>query len=556
MNDQIKKIDGKLYRSLLCAGIDFLTVNKEKVNDLNVFPVPDGDTGTNMVVTLRSAYNSLASLDDSLDLLCRTFAYNVVLGARGNSGVIVSQFMKGASEALIGKDEAGIADIVEALIRGVASAYASVAKPVEGTILTVVREASDEVSKAFRCKKITSINELIDTFIEKAKISLEGTPELLPILKKANVVDSGGAGIVYFFEGVQKCLAGEEISVRNESESISSIDFSRFSTRSEFPFGYCTECLLQLTDDKGDPRSFDFDKFTKDLTAIGSSVAASLEGDKVKIHVHTQKPEEALAFIHSYGEFLTLKIENMSVQHDGIAVGSSASPSFCASNCAHKRIGAVAVSPDGSMDEIFRELGVDYILSGTKECAPCAEDFIRAYDAIDADRIIVFPNEKSNLLTVEQSISLSQRDDIFILDTKTPAECYAALTMFDCESKDFDSMFAFLRETIANVTVLTVAKAVKEATFGDEKIKAGDYISMKKEALIFCGDDLSEVLFETVIKITQEEEKEVVTFFSPKGADRHAIKEVQKRIRENNIYIDVGIIDTEGDGETLFISFE
>ncbi|MBR5858425.1 MAG: DAK2 domain-containing protein, partial [Clostridia bacterium] len=306
-------IDGINFRNLLDYGIRSLAVYKDKVNALNVFPVPDGDTGTNMLLTLQNGYEAISETEASLGETARSFSRAIVFGARGNSGVIVSQFFRGLCESLYDKETADFCELVSAFENGVVSAYKSVSKPVEGTILTVIREAIEHVRKELDDYRLDSVNEVISAFIDKAKSTLNNTPNMLAVLKSANVVDSGGAGIIYVFEGMRCYLDGKPLPIyehNQPSAAKKANDFSKFNKNSLFEYGYCTELLIQLTF-RAD--SFSVSAFRDELSELGDSIVVSYEDDKVKLHIHTFAPEKVLAHCHTYGEFLSLKIENMSV---------------------------------------------------------------------------------------------------------------------------------------------------------------------------------------------------------------------------------------------------
>ena len=306
----IKEINGSTYIELIQYGIRNLELHRSRLNELNVFPVPDGDTGTNMVMTLRYGSEALkGSGSEKLSELSARFSSSAVFGARGNSGVIVSQFFKGMSEAFSGLEAADPAALARALEGGCSRAYAAVAKPVEGTMLTVIKDSSAALTRAL---PLDTVDEAISVFLTEAKLSLERTPELLPILRKAGVVDSGGAGIVTFFEGVSKYLAGEDIEDSESNEHTEVIDFSQFTVNTRFEYGYCTEGVIQLC---RDPKLFNVGAFRTALSEKADSIVLTLEGDKLKLHAHSRDLGALMRICQTVGEFLTVKIENMTVQN-------------------------------------------------------------------------------------------------------------------------------------------------------------------------------------------------------------------------------------------------
>ena len=309
----IERIDGICYKNMIDYGVRNLEIHCDILNGLNVFPVPDGDTGTNLVMTVKNGLKAIEDAGEDIAPVAQKFARAIVFGARGNSGVISSQFFKGISEYFAKSDKVDIELFVCALEKGVKAAYEAVAVPSEGTILTVIREATQYVRD--NLQKITSINSLVELFLEQARISLENTPDLLPVLKDAGVVDSGGAGIVFFFEGVKKYLDGEKLDVSGKAVKDNYVNYSDFNRQSKF-YGYCTECLIQLTDAKlGSDGNFDYESFKGELSQLGDSIVTSFDDSKIRVHIHSFTPERVLDFCHRFGEFLSVKIENMSVQH-------------------------------------------------------------------------------------------------------------------------------------------------------------------------------------------------------------------------------------------------
>ena len=292
----MEKINGASYRGMIDYGARNLVKNCDTINQLNVFPVPDGDTGTNMATTIVKGLQGVEETAVDLDTVSKKIASSVIFGARGNSGVIVSQFIKGVSEVFIGAEAADAALLVKALENGVVCAYDAVAVPVEGTMLTVVKDAVNAVKAKLQPEH--TVSDVIAMYIRYAKESLDHTPELLPTLKEAGVVDSGGAGIVYFFEGMQKYLNGESLDAFEVAPETAAADYSAFNANSVFTYGYCTELLIQLLNCK---EPFDFPAFKKTLMGMGDSVVALHENDKVRIHIHTHTPEEVFAFCHRYG---------------------------------------------------------------------------------------------------------------------------------------------------------------------------------------------------------------------------------------------------------------
>ena len=394
-------LNGILYKQLILNGLNNLSIHCKEVNDLNVFPVPDGDTGTNMLMTLQNGYSAINSVNtDNLSEIAIAFSKSAVLGARGNSGVILSQFLKGICSYFSDYNEVNAIQFIHALEKGVEYAYKAVAIPVEGTMLTVMREATEYVAKCIQGEKIATIDQIISLFINQAKVSLENTPNLLYVLKSAGVIDSGGAGLIYIFEGMDMSIKGEIVEPYQSNHQAVYVDYSIFNSHSKFEFGYCTELLIQLLSDKVDVKKFDINDFTEVLGVFGNSIVTSLNDDKVKVHIHTHTPEKVLDYCHTYGEFLALKIENMDVQHDNKVQETTkiVQPKAKKEEKKHQNTASVVVASDEKMAQLFESMGASYVIYGGDTCNPSVSDFVDAYSKVNADNIIVFPNKASTML--------------------------------------------------------------------------------------------------------------------------------------------------------------
>ena len=547
----IHNINGIHFRNLLDYGIRSLAVYKDKVNALNVFPVPDGDTGTNMLLTLKNGFEAIKDENGSLDELTRLFSRAIIFGARGNSGVILSQFFRGMCEKLYDRESADFNELVTALENGVASAYKAVAKPVEGTILTVIREAIEHVRKELDDYRLDSVNEVITAFIEKAKATLENTPNMLSVLKSANVVDSGGAGIIYVFEGMRCYLENESLPefVYQNDEKQGTNDYSGFDKNSAFEYGYCTELLIQLTF-RAD--SFDSVEFEEELSHLGESIVISREGDKVKLHIHSFSPEKVLAHCHTYGEFLSVKIENMSVQHkesflSKITVNENASEDFA----------VLAVSHTEDMSSLFSEMGADIILHTGISAQPTANDFIEAFNKASSTKIIVFPNNKNTYLTVMHAAHLSQGLDVKIIKTRTDSECYALLPLIDYDNGDFEGVVQDLQTAVEDIETVLVTRATKNADFDGQIIKNGDYIAIIDDHKILAsGTSLPYVVGSALKQSFSLKLRDVVTVFADKSVSQNIKDAITAYIKNHSPLTEVNIIEVYDDFYTLVLTLE
>ena len=542
----LKRIDGLCYVDLINSGIKNLDRYRGILNDLNVFPVPDGDTGTNMVMTLRYGYEAIRNTNGSLSDISGMFATAAVFGARGNSGVIVSQFFKGVAEAFSGIDSADSEALSKALENGCKAAYAAVATPVEGTMLTVLKDASAAVNSL----PTESIEETINIFLDEARISLQNTPQLLPILKKASVVDSGGSGIVYFFEGVKKYLDGETIDHVEEHESDKFIDLSKFNKNTSFEFGYCTEGLIQL---KLDVSDFDHSAFTEHLTVIGESVVSSLEGDKVKIHVHTKNLGQLMSFCQQFGEFLTIKIENMTVQNLEKEQGEQESQKFLYSESRESgNFGIVAVATNSYMQQKFFEMGADVVI--LSELAPSSRDFLDAFEMLSGKGIVVFPNCSNSILAAEQAGDMFE-GVVNVISSSSAAECYAALSMIDFE-EDVDNAITQINETISNIHQIAIYRSAMDKKYGSKTICENDYFALSGKKILEVGKDLESVTVKAISKILEENEYYVVTLFHGKNVSADSSAALCDTICDLGYDVEACSVSTLEASYELTINFE
>lgn len=545
----IKEINGQQYYDLIDYGIRNLSIYKDQVNALNVFPVPDGDTGTNMLVTLQSGLEAVPEGKKELSDVSRTFAKAVTFGARGNSGVIVSQFFKGLSESFYDSDIVDYSQFIEALENGVKNAYLAVPQPVEGTILTVVREAAEFVRRQLEKGNVHTFNDVIDIFLDKAKLSLENTPELLEVLKSAGVVDSGGAGIIYVFEGMEKYLKNESLPEPGEVPAQAAQDYSRFNRSSTFEFGYCTELLLQLLDGKND---FDFSRFNLEIADYGESLVTVFEDDKVKLHIHTPTPEKVLTFCHQYGEFLALKIENMSVQHQETYIAQKTVTAYGEGN----PFAVVAVAHNSAMEKNFLDMGADHVILADYQNPPTASDFIDAFELAVPDTILVFPNNKNTELSAIQAQRLCEAKKIVVVGTRSDAQCYAALPMIDFSSDDTEFLMTQMDEVIKNLDIVLLSQVEKTTCFDGKSISNGDYVAICDNVLKAVGDDLCNVCKETIQRVLSERDCAVITMFTGKATPNYLSDDISAFVSEQYIYTEITVVDTDDDFYKIVLSFE
>ena len=476
-------IDGKCYAKMLEGGAAVLEAHAQEINDLNVFPIPDGDTGENMLLTIQGG-TDIGEADPDLAQSAKKISDAMLLSARGNSGVILSQFFDGITVGFGNAVEADVGALGKAFRAGVEHAYSAVIKPTEGTILTVVREATD-----YACSVgAKTPQEFLNAFIEEAKASLDRTPELLPVLKKAGVVDSGGAGLIYIIDGMKRALSGEKFDLAEKrGEKVAELDLDAFGVDSVLEFGYCTELLIRLQNAKVNIESFDINVIIEYLEKIGGdSIVAIKNGSMVKLHVHTMTPHNVLCFCQQFGEFLQVKIENMSLQHNNLNEDAPAAPKKPRER---KPVGVVAVANGQGIKQAFLDMGADVIVEGGQSMNPSAEDFLHAFDEVCADTVLVFPNNSNILLAAKQAAALYTDSDVRVLESRTIGDGYAALSMLDTDLGDVDAMVDDCNMAMDGVVTAEISRCVRHAEFGDVCVDDGDYIGfVGKEILSAEGD--------------------------------------------------------------------
>ncbi len=494
-----KELNGELLEKLLEGGAANLRMNADIVNDLNVFPIPDGDTGDNMTLTINGGLNALeGSSTPSLTEAAEKASKGMLLSARGNSGVILSQLFAGIADGFRGFETADIRTVGEAMRSGVRSAYASVITPTEGTILTVARESVE-----YACGRINE-NSTLESFcadcLREANASLQRTPELLAVLKEAGVIDSGGAGLYYIADGVYRTLRGEKIEDQAGQKPMMmsaphTIDTSKFNEDSVMEFGYCTECLLQLTNAKTDISAFNIDELIQALTDMGgNSIVAVQTGTVVKIHVHTFEPEKALGYCHQFGEFLTMKVENMTLQHTESFVENRFHVSFIDEDVPKKPFGLVTVATGEGIKETLLDLGADVVIDGGQGNNPSTEDFVEAFDKVHAEDIFVLPNNGNIVMAARQAAELYKDSRIHVIESKSIGDGYAALTMLSYDSGDAGEIAEEMRSSMQGVITGSVTRAVRSTTVNGVEIKENEYIGFTdKEMQVSCPTALETV---------------------------------------------------------------
>lgn len=528
----MKNIDGKLFKEMVVTGAIVLHNNHPEIDALNVFPVPDGDTGTNMSSTFSAGASEIEKLD-STDIyeVAKKLSKGLLMGARGNSGVILSQIFRGVSMAFEGKKEVNAVELAQAFKNGAKVAYKAVMRPVEGTILTVIREASDAVVQY--AQEGMEIEDVFSYFVKEAEESLERTPELLPVLKEVGVVDSGGAGLLLVFTGFMAALAGEEIErveIKNDSTKEALVDVE---SDGEEGYGYCTEFIFRL--DPGKIKAFKEESLRNELERLpGNSIVVVQDEDIVKVHVHTLKPGNALNAAQRYGEFIKLKIENMQEQHNSI-LEANATPAAKATPIVpkqeEKEVAIISVAAGDGIKDMFLELHCDYVVSGGQTMNPSAEDIVQAIRDVHAKHVIILPNNSNIVMTAQQAaIILEDEVDVQVIPTKTIPQGLSACIMYNPEvslEENLDEM----NDAIASVKTGQVTFAIKDTNIDGVDIKANQYMALCEKEITACVPSKVEALKET-LKGLVDDDSEIITLIYGEDVSDEEVEEIEAYVED------------------------
>ena len=543
----LKKLNGEQFKELLTSGALNLKANYEEVDSLNVFPVPDGDTGTNMLRTISGGVTALNGFEvKDLGETGKAVSKGMLMSARGNSGVILSQIFRGICKGFEGKKEVDALQLAAAYKVGVKQAYGAVVTPVEGTILTVFREATEVAAK--KITKDSTINEFFELHLKQATQTLKKTKEILPVLKEAGVIDSGGAGYVYIVKGMVKFLDGEKIEAEltkeeKSTESAAPIDFSAFSRDDVLQFGYCTEFILRLQSSKVDVDNFDVEQIISDLNEediAGDSIVALKDDDVVKVHVHTKEPGIVLHKMRKYGEFLTIKCENMALQHNENMTEEEREAQV---KREHKKYAIVAVAQGKGIIEQFKALGVDVVVSGNQTMNPSTEDFIKAFKSLDAENIIVFPNNKNIIMAAKQAAQLYKGAKVKVIQSTSIPQCYSALTMLDFSSDDLTIIVGSFLEAIRNVVTGEITIANRSTRLNGVSVMKNDHIHIIDGKLVRATKYKNRAVVDLLAKVPDIENKQVLTIIYGKDLTEEKKKKNMAMIKQKYPYLEVGAID-------------
>ncbi len=543
----LKQINGIVFKQMVINGANNLANRSKYVDQLNVFPVPDGDTGTNMSMTMTAGAKELVSLEEaSIGKVAKVLSRGLLMGARGNSGVILSQLFRGFATGLEGKDEAGIEDIAKALESGVKTAYKAVMKPIEGTILTVARESAEAAGAKY--ETVETIVDLYDLVVNEMQISLNRTPELLPVLKEVGVVDSGGQGLLYIFEGFLKALKGETIVLEAQTEATGESAQTALSS-DEVEFGYCTEFIIRLDEER---TPFKEDVFRGRLEKLGNSIVVVQDEDIVKVHVHTLTPGDALNLAQKHGEFVKLKIENMTEQHNEI-IGQNAPQSEPAKR-EQAEYGIISVVAGEGIKHLFEEQGCHYVIEGGQTMNPSTEDFLKAIDELNAKNIIILPNNSNIIMAANQAAQVTEDVNVVVVPSKTIPQGYTALMMFN-EHASVEDNTEEMNQAITEVKSGQVTYAVRDTQMNGVDIKENDFIGILDKDIIVSVPERFESACALVDKMI-DEDSEIVTILYGEGVDEDEADELAEYIENKYDDVEVTIFDGQQPVYSYIISVE
>ena len=525
----MRTIDGQMFKMMVISASNNLYNHYPEVDALNVFPVPDGDTGMNMNLTLTSGAKEVQNRSDNdIYSIAKTFSRGLLMGARGNSGVITSQIFRGFAEALEGKKEINAVELADAFVNGSKIAYKAVIRPVEGTILTVIRESSENLKKKIRT--FSSIEDAFKILLHEAKESLERTPNLLPVLKEVGVVDSGGAGLVKILEGMESMIHGDFIE-RNEAEVVDKNGNAQVKAdEEESELEYCTKFILRLGKKKK-KKAFNKNRFTSVLNAHGNSLVVVQDEDLVKVHVHTLTPGNIFNYAQQFGEFVKLKCENMTEQHNEILFSENAkdmaasklSSAPLAAPKEKKEYALIATSSGSGIDELFKEVGVEYIVSGGQTMNPSTNDFIDAVKKCNAKVCYIFPNNGNIILAASQAKEvLKDEYDIRVIPTKTIMQGVVSAMNFNPDLSNDDNESA-LNDAISAVKSGAVTFSIKDTEINGVSVKKDEYMAIRESKdIISSFKDKFDALRDLIKHLVDEDSALVTILYGEDVSDEDA----------------------------------
>ena len=537
----MEKINGLVLAEMIDLGSKNLAKNAEKINSLNVFPVPDGDTGTNMNLSMSSgAKETAANVVENIGELGKSFSKGLLMGARGNSGVILSQLFRGMSQHIADKKEIDAKEFAEAIQNGVSIAYKAIIKPVEGTILTVAREAAEAGVKAAENTK--SVVEVMEAIYAEAQASLKRTPDLLPILKEVGVVDSGGQGLVCVYQGFVAALKGEKIEGLEAVETnVVDMQFEDdhdmdFMSPEDIVYGFCTEFTVRLDKEK---KEFDEDKFRADMSKFGDSLLVISDSEYVKIHVHTETPGDVFNYGQQYGELIKIKSDNMREQHREVLRKQEAKQASAPKEL--KEQAMISISMGAGLSKVLTSMGVDYIVEGGQTMNPSTEDIMKAIKEVNAKNIFIFPNNKNIQLAAKQAAELAE-EKVFVVESKTAPQGLASVMVFNPQATPEEN-FANMQEVLSTVSTLEVTHAVRDTNIEGVEIKKDEFMGIRNGKIVVSNLSLNTVL-EELLEKSIDEDTEIVTLYLGEESTEEYTDFLEQLIEEKYPDVEVELIES------------
>ncbi|MDU6573285.1 MAG: DAK2 domain-containing protein [Gemella haemolysans] len=537
----MEKINGLVLAEMIDLGSKNLAKNAEKINSLNVFPVPDGDTGTNMNLSMSSgAKETAANVVENIGELGKSFSKGLLMGARGNSGVILSQLFRGMSQYIADKKEIDAKEFAEAIQNGVSIAYKAIIKPVEGTILTVAREAAEAGLKA--AENTDSVVEVMEAIYAESQASLKRTPDLLPILKEVGVVDSGGQGLVCVYQGFVAALKGEKIEgLESVETNVVDMQFEDdhdmdFMSPEDIVYGFCTEFTVRLDKEK---KEFDEDKFRADMSKFGDSLLVISDSEYVKIHVHTETPGEVFNYGQQYGELIKIKSDNMREQHREVLRKQEAKQATAPKEL--KEQAMISISMGAGLSKVLTSMGVDYIVEGGQTMNPSTEDIMKAIKEVNAKNIFIFPNNKNIQLAAKQAAELAE-ENVFVIESKTAPQGLAAVMVFNPQAAPEEN-FANMQEVLSTVSTLEVTHAVRDTNIEGVEIKKDEFMGIKNGKIVVSNLSLNTVL-EELLEKSIDEDTEIVTLYLGEESTEEYTDFLEQLIEEKYPDVEVELIES------------
>ena len=544
-------LDGQDFLKMVEAGSKKLILDIERINSLNVFPVPDGDTGTNMRMTIEGGILEARKLNTkSIGEMSKQLAKNMVLNARGNSGVILSQFFKGLSTGFKNLESADLNQVANAFIEAYKRSYSVVQNPTEGTILTVMREAADSAFNKLEDNQ--TLSSYLTNYLNAANVSLDNTPNLLPVLKAAGVIDSGGAGLCRIIEGMLMCVNGEVIEDARLEETYK----KKFGADSQLTLGYCTRFILQLQNSKVDVENFDINEIKEFLNTIGDSVVVEKEDSILKIHLHTFDPGIALTEFRKYGEYLTVRVDNIEISDNKNHSLFDEMEIPQTEEMPHKDYAIVSVANGAGLAKAFKDMGVDEVVTGGQTMNTSTKDFIKAFDKLNADKIFVFPNNSNIKMAAIQAAENYSRAEVIVVPTKTIAEGYSAISMLNVDGRDSKDIVEEEMEVVNHVKTLEVTYSIRDTKIGNLDVKKGNFICIYDKELISTNEDRLEAVKDAFKAIPDFENKQVLTLFCGQDVSVDEVDDIKEFAQTLNPFIEVYPIQGDQNIYSFIIGIE